>query len=132
MVSQMQSMVTAVVGGRPLGIFDSRSGGETTAEVTKRRRGGMQPERAYPGMPAQGDITIARDNDDFELTAWLRTQVGLASASITDQPLGTDAAPWGRATTYNGILSGVNDGEHDANSSDPRLLELTFSITGIS
>lgn len=135
MSTQQNSLVTVVVDGQPLGVFDTLSGGDVTAEPTKRRSGGMGPLKAYGALPDYDDVTVSRVYErerDHELLRRLRTRVGKANASVSEQPLDEDGAPWGRPTTYTGRLIGLTPGEADSESSDPRMFELTFQITEVA
>jgi hypothetical protein len=134
MSTAQMSLVTVTVDGQPLGVFDTLSGGETSAEPTKRRAGGMGAQKSYPALPDTDDLTVSRVYErerDHEKLRKLRRRVGRAEASVSEQPLDEDGAPWGRPTTYTGRLTGVNPGEADSESSDPRMFELTFQITEV-
>lgn len=131
MSSANQSLVTAVVDGRPLGVFDTLSGGETAADISKRRAGGGVQRTYTNGKRDTSDVTITRDYDrdrDVELARWLRTRVGRAFGSVNDQPLDDDDVAWGKPTVFTGRLQSVNTGDVDSDSGDPRMLSLTFSI----
>lgn len=129
-----QSLVTVVVAGRPLGVFDTLSGGETSTEIAKRRAGGGIMRTYTNRKRDTSDITITRDYDrerDVELARWLRTQTG-ATASASDQPLDDDDVAWGKPTVFSGRLSGVNTGDVDSDSGDPRMLSLTITVGEVS
>ena len=134
MSTSQQSLVTVVVGGRVLGKFASRAGGETTAEPIKDRPGGMAPEETYPGVPTHGDVTVARTRgkDQVDLVAWLRTQCGFAAMSVTDQPLDELGVPFGKPTVYTGTLKSVTDGDSAADSSELRRLDLVMTTTKVA
>lgn len=134
MSTQQQSLVTVVVDGIPLGVFDTLSGGEITSENSKHRAGGMGRQKSYPAMADTDDITVSRvfERDrDAEKLRQLRRRVGRAAASATEQPLDDDGAPWGTPTTYTGTLIGIAPGEADSNSSDPRMFELTIQVVEV-
>lgn len=135
MSTSQQSLVTVTLDGATIGTFDTMSGGDITAEPTKRRSGGMGPLKSYGALPDYDDVTVSRVAErerDHELQRRLRTRVGKANASISDQPLDDDGAPWGRPTVYTGRLIGMTPGEVDSESSDPRMFELTFQITAVA
>jgi hypothetical protein len=140
MSSQQMALVTATLTdatGRavPLGTFDTRSGGESTSENTKRRSGGMGAQKSYGALPDTGDVTISRVAElerDHEQNRWIRTRVGLGIITISDQPLGDDGAPYGRPTVYKGRLTGFDPGEVDSDSTDARMFELTAQITSVA
>lgn len=138
MSTAQMNQITVMVDGEPLGVFASRSGGETTAEVPKSRPGGMQPEETYPSLPTTGDVTVTRTNkrerptgSDHDLARRLRSRVGLAPMSVSEQPLDANGIPWGKPTVWTGTLSGVNGGDADANSNEVRPLELTGVMTAV-
>lgn len=90
MTAASQSQITATIAGIPTGVWDSRAGGETTAEVGKRRPGGMAPETARRGRGTTGDVTISRGyglGRDNVLERRLRPLVGLADGSVNEQRL---------------------------------------------
>ena len=135
MSSANQSLVTVVVDGRPLGVFDTLAGGETSSDISKRRAGGGVMRTYTNGKRDTSDITVTRDYDrerDVELARWLRTQVGKAAASASDQPLDDDDVAWGKPTIYGGKLQSVTTGDVDSDSGDPRMLSLTISVNEVS
>lgn len=134
MSSADQSRVTATVAGRQLGEWDSRTGGETTADGSRYRPGGGR-EEVGNSKPTTGDVTIARKYErerDHELARWLRKQVGKALGSVNEQPTDNDDLPWGKPVTWSGKLMGVDTGEYDSQSGDPRMITLTFAMTEVS
>lgn len=134
MSTQQQSLITVTVDNEPLGVFDTLSGGDTTAEPTKRRAGGGAM-KSYAAFADNDDITVSRVYErerDHEKLRQLRRRVGKATASISEQPLDDDGAPWGRPTVYTGRLTGLAPGEADSDSADVRLFELTFQVTEVA
>lgn len=135
MSSQQHSLITVVVDGVPLGVFDSRTGGETTAEVTKYRPGGMAKQKNRKALPDTSELTVSREFEfdrDNDLSKVLRTRAGLAPMSVNSQPLGLDGAPFGKPTTWTGELSSVNTGDEDSNSNDGRMFELGMTVSEVS
>lgn len=133
MSTAQHNIITVAVDGKSIGVFAGRSGGETTAEVTRYRPGGMQDEELYPGLPTTGDVTVSGSLKGREdLARHLRTRTGLAPASITEQPLDNNKLPFGKPTTWSGLLTGVNTGDADAGSNEPRVLELTIAASAVS
>jgi hypothetical protein len=133
--TQQMALITVTVDDLPLGVFDTKSGGETTAEPTKRRSGGMGAQKSYAALPDHGDVTISRDYElerDHELMRRLRPRVGRARANISEQPLDENGAPWGDPITHIGRLTGLSPSELDSDSSDAQMFELTFQLTSIS
>lgn len=135
MSSQSQSLITVVIDGAPCGVWDTRSGGETTADVSKRRPGGSLNEKATRGRSTTGDVTVSREYErerDIELGRRLRTRVGKATVVVTEQPLDDDDVAWGTPTTWTGVLTGINTGDVDSDSDEPRMCEVTMVATAVS
>jgi hypothetical protein len=129
MSTQDSSLVTAVVDGQPLGVFDSRSGGEVDSEVSKRYVGGQRVQQIYKGLRATGDVTITRGYErerDHELARTLEQRAGLAPMSVSEQPLDDEGNPWGKPKTWTGKLKSVNTGDYDAQSGEPRIIEFVM------
>jgi hypothetical protein len=128
-MSQQNHLVTVTVAGRTLGIFDTRSGGNTTAEVKKRRSGGLGPMTQRPAQPDYSDVEVTRElqlERDLETLQWLNTGVGRFDMEVADQYLDDDGNPRGTPTIYLGKLNGCTDPEHDANGDDDSILSLTM------
>lgn len=135
MSTAQQSLVTVAVDGDSLGTYDTRSGGESTAEITKHRPGGMGPEKSYPALRGTGDVTVTRVYERgsvMEIAARLRARVGRAPMSVSEQPLDADGLPWGKPTVWTGLLSSVDTGEVDSNSNEPRMLTLVCSSEDVA
>jgi len=135
MSSQQNSLITVAVDGVPLGVFDQRSGGQSTAEVSKYRPGGMGRQKSRRGLPEPSDLTVSREFEfdrDIDLAAWLRTRVGRGQVSVNSQPLDDNANPTGRPTTWTGTLNSVDTGDEDSNSTDGRMLELVVVVDNVA
>lgn len=133
MSTSQQSLITATIDGRSLGIFDTFSGGEPSADVPKHRPGGLVGEKSYAALPTYGDVTIGRELDlqrDVELYRTLLARVGKAPVSVSKQPLDENGAPSGRPFTYTGRLSAMTEPESDSNDSSVSMWQLTFVCTG--
>jgi hypothetical protein len=128
--------VTATVDGINLGVFDTFTGGNVSAEVSKRRAGGAKSRRATLGGPRDvDDVTIAREfvhQRDHALAAQLEQRTGSAEAVVTRQPLDANQAPYGRPKTYAGILQNVAYPDADSDSADTAMLELTFVVEDVA
>lgn len=132
MSTQQQSLVSVTIDGAPLGVFDTLSGGDVSAEPAKHRSGGMGTQKAYAALGDTDDVTVSRVYErerDHDLLRRLRPRVGRGVATITDQPLDDDGARWGKPTVYIGRLSKIAPGEVDSESGDPRMYELTVLVT---
>lgn len=131
MSTELQYLVTANVAGRDLGVFDKRTGGDTTVASVKHRPGGMGPEKSYRALPTFSDLTCSRVYErerDHELVRWLRNAAGSVRAQVTEQPLDEDGNAWGTPTTWSGRLTNVKPGQADSGSSTVRMFEFDVAI----
>ena len=133
--TELQALVTAVVDGQPLGVFDKRTGGDMAATESKYRPGGMGPEKSYTSLPSAASLTVSRvfENErDVELMRALQAKAGRVSGSVSEQPLDADGNAYGAPITFSGLFLGVKWGNMDSTSNTPRQVELDFSITTIA
>lgn len=129
MSTQSQSLVTVVVDGQPLGVWDTRTGGDVDSEISKRRPGGSRRQKSYPGLSTTSDVTVTRGFErerDHELARTLEKRAGLAAASVSEQPLDDEGNAWGKPKTWTGKLKSVNTGDYDSDSSEPRMIQLVI------
>lgn len=141
MATQQQSRITARLKSpatgaivRDLGVWDTFSPAETTAEIPTNRPGGSQTKKSYAALPDFGDITISRvrENErDWELVRYLQSQVGKLLLEVAEQPLDDDFVPWGKPAISTGRLSGVTPSEADSNGTDLRTLEVTATVESV-
>lgn len=135
MSSQSQSLITVTVDGQPLGIWDTRAGGATTASLSKRRPGGTQKESVSRARPTTEDITVSREyqfaRDAAQVRGFLH-RVGRAPVTVSEQPLDDDDIPFGAPTVFTGVLSGINRGDVDSNSDDFRMVEITVVVESVA
>lgn len=135
MSSQQQYLVTASAGGRNLGVWDMLGEVEITADVQKRRGGGMGKERTYAALPTYSDTSISRVLElarDHELVRWLDTQVGRTKISLSEQPLDEFGNRWGKGRTITGRINGVTHSEVDSESGDLRTYTVSIAVEGIA
>ena len=128
-----QSSLTIIVDGRPLGVFDKRSGGGVDSEETKYREGAMGPQLSLGGPVTVENVTATRLfklQRDSELLHWLLARVGQARATVSEQPLDAEGFPFGRPFVWTGGLKTVTKGEHDSMSSDPDTFDIVISTEG--
>lgn len=130
-----QFAVTITIDGEPLGIFDKFDGGETSAEETKYKPGGMQPQKSLGGSSTTDNITVSRlvdnvDREDSALVKRLRPRVGKAECVASQQPLDIDGNPFGKPDVFTGKLQRVAGPGHDSEGSGPSLFELEISTEG--
>lgn len=133
--TQQMSLITVTVDRFSLGVFDTKSGGETTADPTIRRSGGMAGRKSYAALPEHGDLTVSRDYElerDHELVRRLRARVGRAPVIVAEQPLDENGAPWGQPIVYTGRLTGVSPADYDSDSADAAMFELTVQVANVA
>lgn len=125
---------TVTIDGRPLGVWDTLSGGDVESEETKYKPGGMGPEITLGGSVTVNNVTLGRllrGLDDWEfMHGLMANRVGKARVTISRQPLDVDANPFGRPMVYRGVLQAINPGDTDSNSSDAHAWEITVSTEG--
>jgi hypothetical protein len=120
-------LVTVTIDGAPIGVFDSRTGGETDSDITKRNTG--TGPKVYASRSATGDVTVVRGYErerDHELARGLERRAGRALMTVSEQPLDEDGNPWGKPKVWSGVLKSVDSGEVDSDSEDPRDLTLVM------
>lgn len=125
---------TVTVDGRPLGVWDTLSGGAADSENTTYRPGGMAPQVSLGGPRTIGEITLGRllrkESEDWDFVHTLMNRAGQARAVVSRQPLDADGNPWGRPLTYTGTVKTCNPGDTDSNSSDAQVWEITVTPEG--
>lgn len=134
-MSKQNNLITVAVDGIPLGVFDTRGGGATKAGVSKYRPGGMAKPKVRKGLPETDDVTVGREFEedrDNDLAKHLRTRAGRALMSVNEQPLDSEGVPFGKPTTWTGVLDSVDTGEADSESADGRKLELVMVAAEVS
>ena len=132
-MSQSAYHVTVTVDGTPIGAFDSRTGGETTSEITSKHT--AEGLKLRPGRATHGDLTVTRDFErerDHDLARRLEKRVGKGEVVVSEQPLDDDGNVWGRPKVWTGRLQGVNTGDANTDSDEGRELELTVSVKEVN
>jgi hypothetical protein len=115
---------------RDLGYAKTKSGGETTAGVTKSRPGGGEDPFVWAAPKETDDITVAfqafRLRPNF---AFCEQNVGRGKASITLIRLGADFQPVENLWTREALLQQLGDIETDADATeDVAEVELVYVI----
>lgn len=129
MSTQSQYHLTVSVDGKSIGVFDRLTGGDISAENVTRQTG--EGRKVYPAKGKPSDLTVVRGFErvrDWELVRQLEKRAGIATMTVTEQPLDEDGNAWGRPKTKTGILNSVNGGEVDKDSDEPRDLELGMIV----
>lgn len=125
-----QFSVSVVVGGRSLGVFDTKEGGEVDSEELKYRPGGMAPQLSLGGFQNVGNVTVGRLFDlsrDLPDVPFLSHRAGKADMTVVVQHLDVDGNPFGKPYTYLGKFKQYTLPDHNSESSDAAMLELEMS-----
>lgn len=127
-------IIRAVINGEDIGQFDTRTGGETTAENAKHSPGSSPSMRVALGGPRDtADVTIGRSfiaSRDHDVIRRFRNLCGLAEMSVSQRPLDKDGRPFGVARTWTGVLQSIADPDVDSNSGDVATFEITMTADG--
>ena len=117
------------------GNFDSFSGGERSAEISKHYDGGSLEANITASNPETDNITVSRayyHERDAELHRQLRGRVGTWVTTITKSPTRPDMTIIGEPSTYpDALLIRVSEPESDSNSSDISTFELEFAVSRV-
>lgn len=133
MATKSQALITASLNGKSLGTWDTRSGGEVTAPLTKYRPGGSRTEVIDAARSTAGDVTISRRFDlqrDIPVERAVRSAVGRGRIVITEQPLDIDGVKFGKPIVYIGKVSSVAIDDADSNSDDTRMITIV-AVVGV-
>lgn len=118
------------------GPFATKSGAETSADVTKVYDGGSTTAESLAGPATTDNLTLTRPyraTRDAGIIKALRPRVGAFRATVTVQPADADLIPYGPPTVYaNALLMRLAEPEHDAASGDPGTMELEFSVETVA
>lgn len=125
-----QFSVSVVVGGRSLGVFDKKTGGEVDSDELKYRPGAMSQQVSLGGFVNVGNVTVSRLFDlsrDLPDVPFLNNRVGKADISAVVQHLDVDGNPFGKPYTYSGKFKQYKLPDHDSMSSAAALFEIEIS-----
>ena len=126
-----QWLITATMDGVSIGVWDTASGGGSTADTRGYRRGdGSLMDRGGPATFE--DLTVSRiwDNE-MDLNVRMTGLCGRAAVSVTKQQKDEDGAPFGRAKTYMGRLKGVTDPDANSNESGDAMFSFVVGVTSV-
>ena len=129
--TELSQLVTAVVNGTSIGVFDTMTGGDAVAPSAQYRSGGMGIQVSYMTLPKYSEVKITRVLDesvDWELIRTLKQQAGRVQGSVTVQPLDSDGNAYGNSQTTQGLFLGIGSVKVDSNSDAIQTYELTFSV----
>lgn len=129
--TEQASLVTVVVNGQSLGVWNTLSGGDSLASSTQFRSGGQKNMQSYRTLPKFSEITVTRVVNlavDWELQRSLKSLAGGVPASVTVQPLDGDQNAYGNAETAVGLFLGVTQPRVDSNSEALQTYELHMTV----
>lgn len=122
-----QERVSVRIDDIDCGVFDTFSGGGTSADDTKNRPGGMGKEESLGGPVSRDAFTVGRLyklTRDHNLYKILDQKTGFGRVVAKRQKLNPDATTYGDPITYTGTLIKVTPPDHDSNESG----RATFSL----
>lgn len=129
--TEQSQLITVVVNGQSLGVFDSYSGGDAAAASTQHRAGGQRTQTSYATLPKYSGITVSRVfqlTRDVALVKTLRQKAGIVTGSVTVQPLDATGNAYGQAMVASGQFLGVKGLKGDSESEAVQMFELDFSV----
>lgn len=129
--TEQSELVTVVVDNVSLGIFDTWSGGDSSAPNAQYRSGGQLNQTSYRTLPKFSMVTVGRVLNlavDWELIRTLKNKAGLVAGSVTLQPLDATLNVYGNSWTASGLFLGTKGVKGDSNSESLQMFELDFSV----
>lgn len=133
MTSAQRQFVAKVEGVE--GKWNSKSGGNRTADATKVYNGGEVDPEVLGSPAATEDITVSRgfkQYRDAPILAKLRQKVGGLRTTVSVSPTDEDLVVIGRPVVYSdALLIGVTEPDYDAASGDAAMYELTFAVGSV-
>jgi hypothetical protein len=124
-------LVTAVLEGRDLGIFDSTDGGDLDSDENKYPLGGMLGEISLGGHKSVGELTIVRYYDfarDHPMVGFYNYHTGVGRGQVGFTPLDFRGIPRGAPFLYVGTLKTFVLPTVDNTSQDAATMELHWTI----
>ena len=124
-----QWMVTATLGGEPIGVWDVKDGGDGDSE-TRTYFSGRGPV-ARGGPQTFEELTISRlwDGDRENFIRWM-TRRGRSEMSVTETERDADGNPVAAGITYTGRLKKVAKTGANSNETGDVMLTLTMTVIG--
>jgi hypothetical protein len=124
-------LISCVLEGRDLGIWDTSDGGEKDSDENKYPPGGMLAEISLGGRPSVGELTVSRYYDatrDHPLFSFYNRHVGAGRGSVGFTPLDFHGNPQGPPFVYSGTLKTFTPPTVDSTSQDAAMVELHFTV----
>lgn len=118
------------------GHFDSKTGGETSADTVKHYNGGSLTPQVIAAPSETANVVVSRAYDhtrDYAAHKKARSLVGRWSTTLSVTPTDNNLSAIGKATVYpKALLVRVSEPDYDSGSSDPAMFELEFAISSVS
>lgn len=130
------AIVSVEIDGESFGRWDVKTGGQTTADITKHRPGGSLHEEFLNGLPTADDITLDRVYDrarDHVLLNRLTGKVGTGEVMVVWQPTDGNMVPTADAPVRRaGRLAAAPSlgPDYDSTSADAARIEITVALAG--
>lgn len=116
---------TVSLNGENMGVWDKKTGGKVTSNVTQYLPGGMAPQISLGGTKTTENVTMERlyrlHRDHQKMQRWIN-QAGKGKVVIHQQPLDIDGNSFGTPIVYKGTLMSVTPPEHDSTSTNPAMI----------
>lgn len=123
-----------VVSGLPNGTFDTKSGGQPSANTSTYYNGGDREPEVYADQKVYSDMVVGRGYErdrDQAMLLDLDGRIGEFAPIITVTPLDKAGTPSGPPKRYKGLLKGLSDPDADSNGTAIAKCELRFGIKGL-
>lgn len=117
------------------GLFMTKTGGDTTSDVSKVYNGGSTTPELLASPAETDNIIVARAYDhsrDYQAHKNARAKVGRWRTTISVTPTDEDLNSLGNASTYpNALLVRVSEPDYDSSGGDATTWELEFAIGAV-
>lgn len=117
----------------PIKSWQSMSGGDLSAEDTKTRPGGIEPQRSLGGPTTRSDCTVTRLHGTGihpYIVQW--EQAINQSMWVSYTPLDANSNPQGATITLHGYLKSVTQSEMDADNAGKKTISLVMTCNADS
>jgi hypothetical protein len=127
-----QWQISLAVGGRGLGVWDKKTGGNADSDETTYRPGGLSEAISLGGSNTVENLTFqrllqhGRDLGTDEM-AFLYNGRGKHKMIATLQPLDPNGGKFGKPIVYTGTLKAVTLPDIDSESSDAALISIEMT-----
>lgn len=134
-VSSAQRMWIIKVAGID-GNWQTFSGGERTAEVSRNYDGGSLTPETIASPAETANVVVSRSYQqarDAAVFAALRQKVGRWRTTVSKTPTNEDMVTVGQPVTYsNALLVRISEPEADSSSGDVSMFELEFAVGSVA